>query len=339
MTDLRVGDLVDLASCPYLNIHPTAQTTYAEVTAVTLESRECVVVSYRDIDRVGYHPGIVLQVAERQPAPDRHGFDFLYLNPAVLQSGDHLLLPSGRLEKVISTSKHPGSSLITIVVSEGSGKRRTEKTLRRERPVLAAKAQATPLTSPWSECAVDFLAASEEAAWRECGATEPENAMIASLGGYRAIMACPDKQQRCADTLAALLANRVIDVSQHLGSQAWTSHDATSCTFQVRTGGDDACVIVYEGRCAHTPHASGRAMHIIHRLSVVEENRAIPLAYTQAMRWSSVPDLLDCCAHEMSERIHDAALLLAVEKPRQAQGRQEQVLLERGASDDLIAHL
>lgn len=57
-----VGDLVDLASCPYLRHHPTAELQYAIVATIDRETATCVAIEYQDIDIVGYPVGTILSV-------------------------------------------------------------------------------------------------------------------------------------------------------------------------------------------------------------------------------------------------------------------------------------
>lgn len=67
--DLRVGDLVDLESCPYLWDHPMAKFDYGVVYQVGHETPECVVVWYEGIDAVGYPTGTILEVRESKELP------------------------------------------------------------------------------------------------------------------------------------------------------------------------------------------------------------------------------------------------------------------------------
>lgn len=60
--DLVLGDLVDLASCPYLKKHPTAEFQFAEVAHVKRETDTCVVIGYEGIDHIGYPVDTELQV-------------------------------------------------------------------------------------------------------------------------------------------------------------------------------------------------------------------------------------------------------------------------------------
>lgn len=50
---LHPGDLVDLASCPYLHGHPTAAFQYATVVHVEHETAQCVAIGYEGIDTIG----------------------------------------------------------------------------------------------------------------------------------------------------------------------------------------------------------------------------------------------------------------------------------------------
>lgn len=62
--DLRCGDRVDLASCPYLYNHPSAEFEWAIVDGVVKETPDCIRVMYLDIDWVGYPIGTELVVCE-----------------------------------------------------------------------------------------------------------------------------------------------------------------------------------------------------------------------------------------------------------------------------------
>ena len=64
VTALKVGDKVDLGSCPFLYKHPSAEFELAEVGEIRRETPDCVVVSYDGIDEVGYPPGTVLKVLQ-----------------------------------------------------------------------------------------------------------------------------------------------------------------------------------------------------------------------------------------------------------------------------------
>jgi hypothetical protein len=60
--DIKVGDKVDLASCPYLKKHPSAEFEYAEVVEVEHETPTVVAISYNGIDTVGYDVNQILVV-------------------------------------------------------------------------------------------------------------------------------------------------------------------------------------------------------------------------------------------------------------------------------------
>jgi len=64
VSDLEVGDKVDLESCPFLNCHPMAEFEYAEVVAVHPESAGCICVYYEigDPSACGYSPDTELRV-------------------------------------------------------------------------------------------------------------------------------------------------------------------------------------------------------------------------------------------------------------------------------------
>jgi hypothetical protein len=62
VSDLQVGDYVDLASCPYLKGHTSAQFEYAQVAHVEKETPTCRVIGYDGIDHIGYPVGTILQV-------------------------------------------------------------------------------------------------------------------------------------------------------------------------------------------------------------------------------------------------------------------------------------
>lgn len=63
--DLREGDRVDLASCPFLCTHPSANYELAEVTGVKRETLGTVAVDYEGIDQVGYSIETMLVVYRR----------------------------------------------------------------------------------------------------------------------------------------------------------------------------------------------------------------------------------------------------------------------------------
>ena len=62
--DIKVGDMVDLSSCPYLNKHASADFEYAEVVEVEQETPNCTRISYDGIDSVGYKPDQELVVSQ-----------------------------------------------------------------------------------------------------------------------------------------------------------------------------------------------------------------------------------------------------------------------------------
>jgi len=64
--DIKVGDLVDLESCPYLHDHASAICEYAEVTEVKRETADCLAICYEGIDQVGYRIGTKLKVVPRK---------------------------------------------------------------------------------------------------------------------------------------------------------------------------------------------------------------------------------------------------------------------------------
>lgn len=62
VAEIKVGDFVDLTTCPYLHDEPTARNAYGVVDSVEVESAECVAIGYKDIDEVGYPADTVLDV-------------------------------------------------------------------------------------------------------------------------------------------------------------------------------------------------------------------------------------------------------------------------------------
>jgi hypothetical protein len=68
--DLAVGSRVDLASCPYLKSHSSADCEYALVVHVERETLNNVVIGYEGIDHIGYPVGTVLQVRVPKDVPD-----------------------------------------------------------------------------------------------------------------------------------------------------------------------------------------------------------------------------------------------------------------------------
>ena len=65
VAQLQVGHLVDLASCPFLNQHPSADFEYAQVAYVEREATGCMVVGYEGIDHVGYPVSTTLDVLQQ----------------------------------------------------------------------------------------------------------------------------------------------------------------------------------------------------------------------------------------------------------------------------------
>lgn len=68
--DLVAGNMVDLESCPFLKKHPSAASEFANVSLVTREGSEIVVVAYEGIDHVGYPAGTELLVRVPKDVPD-----------------------------------------------------------------------------------------------------------------------------------------------------------------------------------------------------------------------------------------------------------------------------
>ncbi|CAB3753988.1 hypothetical protein [Paraburkholderia humisilvae] len=60
---LRVGDQVDLKSCPFLKGHAAAESEYAVVESIERETPNCLAVGYEGIDVVGYPVGTRLTVS------------------------------------------------------------------------------------------------------------------------------------------------------------------------------------------------------------------------------------------------------------------------------------
>lgn len=70
VTELVVGNRVDLESCPYLSGSPNAESAYGIVCSVDQEAEGCIAVGYEDIDVVGYPACTVLMVKAPQDVPD-----------------------------------------------------------------------------------------------------------------------------------------------------------------------------------------------------------------------------------------------------------------------------
>ncbi|HCE7247037.1 TPA: hypothetical protein NHR53_005583 [Pseudomonas aeruginosa] len=70
VTELVVGNRVDLESCPYLTGSPYAANAYGIVSSVDKETESCVAVGYEDIDVLGYPADTVLMVKAPQDVPD-----------------------------------------------------------------------------------------------------------------------------------------------------------------------------------------------------------------------------------------------------------------------------
>jgi hypothetical protein len=67
VAQLRVGDLVDLDSCPHLGEKfGFWNTEYAEVEHIEHETWYCTCVYWEGIDAVGYSPNQILQVKQRK---------------------------------------------------------------------------------------------------------------------------------------------------------------------------------------------------------------------------------------------------------------------------------
>lgn len=68
--DITEGELVDLASCPYLKDSEIAKYEYGRVSFVERESQACTVIGYEGIDHVGYPAGTELIVANPELAAE-----------------------------------------------------------------------------------------------------------------------------------------------------------------------------------------------------------------------------------------------------------------------------
>jgi hypothetical protein len=64
VSEIQVGDFVDLDSCPYVNRedHPVIEFEWIEVAGVERETDDCIAISFEGIDQVGYHPDTILEV-------------------------------------------------------------------------------------------------------------------------------------------------------------------------------------------------------------------------------------------------------------------------------------
>ncbi|MBN3760919.1 hypothetical protein [Burkholderia sp. Ac-20365] len=62
---LRIGDQVDLQSCPFLKDHAAAEFEFAVVESIERETVDCVSVGYEGIDVVGYPVGTSLKVSQQ----------------------------------------------------------------------------------------------------------------------------------------------------------------------------------------------------------------------------------------------------------------------------------
>lgn len=63
---LKEGDYVDLESCPYLHLHPSAKIELAEVVMVRKGSEDCIVVGYDGINSIGYELNTILKVKRKK---------------------------------------------------------------------------------------------------------------------------------------------------------------------------------------------------------------------------------------------------------------------------------
>lgn len=68
--EIKVGNRVDLESCPFLNKHAAAKSEFGLVAHVERETDNCIVIDYDGIDQVGYPVGTVLQVRAPKDVPD-----------------------------------------------------------------------------------------------------------------------------------------------------------------------------------------------------------------------------------------------------------------------------
>lgn len=59
--NVRIGDAIDLESCPYLRNEPIAPYEYGRVERFEIETPDCVVIGYEGIDEVGYPINTVLR--------------------------------------------------------------------------------------------------------------------------------------------------------------------------------------------------------------------------------------------------------------------------------------
>jgi len=62
--DLKIGDRVDLTTCPYLKDDPSAEFEWAVVAGVKKETSTCIMVMYEDIDWVCYPIGTILRIRD-----------------------------------------------------------------------------------------------------------------------------------------------------------------------------------------------------------------------------------------------------------------------------------
>lgn len=68
--DLKLGDTVNIESCPYLYRHEAAPYELFTVSEIVKETKGCICVYY-DYATCGYSPDDILNVVSREPAEER----------------------------------------------------------------------------------------------------------------------------------------------------------------------------------------------------------------------------------------------------------------------------
>ena len=120
VTDLRVGDLVDLEYCPYLWRNPAAQELYGTVCSVVRETPKCVRVSYEEpFDAVGYPVRTKLRVWKK-----RAGVKTESVHGATPPSGRQPRRPklSTTLRRLARDLRHTDPANAAAILQDSAGK-------------------------------------------------------------------------------------------------------------------------------------------------------------------------------------------------------------------------
>lgn len=66
-SEIKVGDLVDIAKGPHFKDHPSAEFELAEVIEIAQESPDCICIEYTNVGAAGYDPDQILTIRKRKP--------------------------------------------------------------------------------------------------------------------------------------------------------------------------------------------------------------------------------------------------------------------------------